>query len=375
MENARTPDRVQLDELLFTPPDAEEPFPVCPFPVETGCDVDGEPVDSPATGIELPRPVLAVNTELQAPWGETVLLGPDVLQLTGPTPVLIDLVLLRGPLKGTLLRDGFALQVGDLFTQEDIDRGRISYRHEGEASGSDAFVFSTAAGEISPTPLTIVIQNPASEPTPSNDASVLAETPTQTEEKPLSTEPAPELLSELAPGLLPEPVDNPALSHLRPSVEQPLSPPESAEAAPPTTTPSPAPQATPALVFPIPPVTLPTLPPPWRVPFRVEAVCGTGLALVRLEGAGIWQYSRDHGATWHDVGRVYHGWARLLQPTDQLRFVPYRGGTGRVSLGARAWRPEGSRSVEYACLASKQALQSQPEFGTQLLQLRWTLDR
>ena len=379
MENARTSDRVQMDELLFPPPDADEPFPVCPFPVETGCEVYGEPVDSPATGIELPRPVLAVNNELQALWSETVLLGPDVLQLTGPPPVLIDLVLLRLPLKGTLLRDGFALQVGDLFTQEDIDCGRISYRHEGEANGRDTFVFSTPAGELAPTELTIVIQNPATAPTPCSDASglaeTLAETVAETEEKPPSPKPSPELLTEPSSGLLSEPTAEPVPCHPNPSAEQPFDQPVAAESPQPTATDSSAPQATPAVLLPFPPGTLPTLPPPWRVPFRVEAVCGTGLALVRLEGAGVWQYSRDHGVTWHDVGRVYHGWARLLQPTDQLRFVPYRGGTGRVTLGARAWRPEGSVSAEYACLASQQALQSHPEFGTQLLHLRWTLDR
>jgi hypothetical protein len=48
---------------------------------------------------------------------------------------------------------------------------------------------------------------------------------------------------------------------------------------------------------------------------------GEILAVVRAEGQGRWQYSQD-GQAWIDLGKVYHGRARLLRGADFLRFLP-----------------------------------------------------
>src|SRR5204862_6074130 len=54
------------------------------------------------------------------------------------------------PVRGTLLRDGFALTGGDVFTQEDVDHGRVRYRHDGGPDGEDSFTFATPEGEVQP---------------------------------------------------------------------------------------------------------------------------------------------------------------------------------------------------------------------------------
>ena len=395
-----THDRARLDEALFAPaPPVHDldSFVGYTFPVEGGCQVYGGsteneevdvvahlPVDplvdlvpesplesSPETlpeplpelASELtpeptpepvpPIPSLAVVGDLLAVWGETVLLGPDILQLSGPLPVLIDLLVLTAPRQGTLLRDGFALSAGDLFTQEDVDCGRIAYRHDGDQGGVDSFTFTTPAGEIPVVEIHILLPEP---PAPSES---IVESPAE----PALSETTSEVVEETTVATTEEAVVIADASPPR------FTPPAAEEQ------PAPAQVATPEpVLLPFAPVTLPQLPPPWRVSFRVEAVCGTGLAVVRCDGAGVWQYSRDEGETWHDIGRVYHGRARLLLPTDRLRFVPYRGATGRVSLGARAWRGE-TLAAEFACLGSTQALTRSEVFGPQLLNLRWTLDR
>ncbi|MFQ3594245.1 MAG: cadherin-like domain-containing protein [Gemmataceae bacterium] len=420
MEHPHPSQRVQLDELFLATPGPKEPLLTLPFPHESGCELYGAPPVE-GSGIELPVPRLGVLRELEVRSGDCVLLGPDVLQLTGPPPVLIDLVLVQLPQHGTLLRDGFALQLGDLFTQEDINCGRIRYRNEGGSRTTDSFVFTTPAGEIPPTPLTIVVQEPTTSPATTSDSCSVeasanelidASNAPPSENIPMiheSASVAAEQESPMLQSMLPQlsqpqlKVAQPALkalpTHERvadqaaahpsgPLAQKPIessvvsTPPLVPEPTKPPPAQAPAPQppqprrstALPGLRS-YPPETLPSLPPPWRVSFRVEAVCGTGLALVRLEGAGVWQYSRDEGETWHDVGRVYHGRARLMRSTDRLRFVPYRGATGRVVLGARAWYGQEPRLSEYASLASKEALASDSDFGAQLLQLRWTLDR
>jgi hypothetical protein len=374
MERPSTEERANLDELLFAPIPDEESFPGYTFPVGSGGAQVYGPPETPS-GIELPLPTVSVVGDLVAVWGEAVLLGPDVMQVTGLPPMLIDLILLQPPQMGTLVRDGFALGAGDLFTQEDINSGRIGYRHEGEQAGTDSFTFTTPAGEIPTTEIQIHIQEPISAPPAESPEALLpppmTETATETAEvampevAEMATAPA-VVVAETAPTVAPEE---------EPSDPAPPQPPtrtsEPEQSSPEPTVPPVVPPEVPPEV---PPVVLPILPPPWRVSFRVEAVCGTGLALVRLEGAGVWQYSNDEGETWHDVGRVYHGRARLLRSTDRLRFVPYRGATGRVSLGARAWREQES-PAGYACLANTQAITRSEAFGPQLLQLRWTLDR
>ena len=67
-------------------------------------------------------------------------------------------MLLSAPLHGALLRDGFALTGGDVFTQEDVDQGRLQYRHEGGGEERDSFTFATPEGEVPATVFTLVIE-------------------------------------------------------------------------------------------------------------------------------------------------------------------------------------------------------------------------
>jgi hypothetical protein len=68
-----------------------------------------------------------------------------------------------------------------------------------------------------------------------------------------------------------------------------------------------------------------------------DAGAKTGLALIGSSGLGRWQYSRDGGRTWTDLGAVSFASARLLTGTDRLRFLPAHGWKGSASLTYRAW--------------------------------------
>jgi hypothetical protein len=104
-----------------------------------------------------PVPVLAVATGLTLAAGETVGITPAHLRLTGGEAVLLEMMILSPPLHGALVRDGFALTGGDVFTQDDIDQNRLHYRHEGGNDLADSFTFATPEGEVPATvfPLTI----------------------------------------------------------------------------------------------------------------------------------------------------------------------------------------------------------------------------
>ncbi len=106
----------------------------------------------------LPVPVLAVNNGLSLTVGEMVAVTPEQLQFTGGEPCLLDVMILSAPLQGALVRDGFALTGGDVFTQEDIDLGRLHYRHDGGAEECDSFTFATPEGEVPATVFTILIE-------------------------------------------------------------------------------------------------------------------------------------------------------------------------------------------------------------------------
>jgi hypothetical protein len=62
-----------------------------------------------------------------------------------------------------------------------------------------------------------------------------------------------------------------------------------------------------------------------------------GLALIGVSGLGTWQYSRDGGKTWGNLGVVSFARARLLIGSDRLRFLPAAGWTGSASITYRAW--------------------------------------
>ncbi len=62
-----------------------------------------------------------------------------------------------------------------------------------------------------------------------------------------------------------------------------------------------------------------------------------GMALVGASGQGTWQYSRDGGKTWSDLGDVSYARVRLLAGTDLLRFLPAKNWNGKAQLTYRAW--------------------------------------
>jgi Ca2+-binding RTX toxin-like protein len=49
---------------------------------------------------------------------------------------------------GTLFRDGVALAVSDIFTQQDVDAGLLSYDHAGSEVPSDSFNFALSDGDV-----------------------------------------------------------------------------------------------------------------------------------------------------------------------------------------------------------------------------------
>jgi subtilisin family serine protease len=62
-----------------------------------------------------------------------------------------------------------------------------------------------------------------------------------------------------------------------------------------------------------------------------------GLAVIGATGFGKWQYSRDGGRTWSELKMLSPSRARLLAPTDRIRFLPGPGWNGQATLTYRAW--------------------------------------
>ncbi|WP_046116133.1 beta strand repeat-containing protein, partial [Aquincola tertiaricarbonis] len=68
-------------------------------------------------------------------------------------------------------------------------------------------------------------------------------------------------------------------------------------------------------------------------PGALAGIAVTGLA----SGNGGWQFSQDGGASWSAIGAVSDASARLLRPTDRVRFVPDGANATSASLSYRAW--------------------------------------
>jgi hypothetical protein len=62
-----------------------------------------------------------------------------------------------------------------------------------------------------------------------------------------------------------------------------------------------------------------------------------GVAVVAAAGNGTWQYSLNNGLSWLNFGSVSESAARLLRPTDRVRFLPARDWNGQAILTYRAW--------------------------------------
>lgn len=97
-------------------------------------------------------PVLAANTGATVDEGGSLVITSTMLKLTDLDDTADHRRYTVGslPAHGGLLLSGAALQAGDVFTQADVDAGRIGYRHDGSETTSDAFGFSYADASGSP---------------------------------------------------------------------------------------------------------------------------------------------------------------------------------------------------------------------------------
>ncbi|MGZ9098168.1 MAG: cadherin-like domain-containing protein [Brevundimonas sp.] len=74
-------------------------------------------------------------------WTELLFIDPD------HEPWEVIFTLTGVPANGVLMLDGVVLDVGDAFTQQDIDDGLLSYQHDGSETTSDNFQFDVSDGE------------------------------------------------------------------------------------------------------------------------------------------------------------------------------------------------------------------------------------
>lgn len=92
------------------------------------------------TAQPLPPAILLQNLLLLVQEDQSEIITNGLLQVAGP-PDQVVFTLRALPATGTLLLDGTPLQVGDTFTQSQIDNGSLSFQHAGDTIGMDAFRF------------------------------------------------------------------------------------------------------------------------------------------------------------------------------------------------------------------------------------------
>lgn len=385
--------------------------------------IEDDPIEEPAPAnapeAEEPRPacVLETNELLELPAGETVVLSRGHLRLSGPEPSLIDVMILSPAEHGALLRDGFALTGGDVFTQEDVNQGKIGYRHDGGDASADQFTFATPDGEVQPTVFRFAIQSTHRSPDlrgPGQLADVLDGCLIRDvlDDQARCQEPDVEAglavvalagrgtwhyslddrrtwleLTEAQHGkalplragdairFVPKPgwsgivkLTYRAWDGSQGTAGQPLNlAPRDAVGG--TTAFSRQTASATMQVKPEAPQTPPAE--PWRAELHVGELFGDGAAIVRAEGPGEWQFSTDDGRSWQEFGKVYHGRARLLRGTDRVRFVRRRGAVGKVILAGRTW--EGRGATGAANLATRSSYGDGTAFGEFVQTRTWRL--
>jgi hypothetical protein len=284
------------------------------FPVN-GYATKEPAADQEAEFVHKTIPVLAVSAGLALATGETVPITAAHLRLDGGEPVLLDVMLLSAPMHGALIRDGFALTGGDIFTQEDVNEGRLHYRHDGGTEERDGFTFATPEGEVPPTVFAITIEPGHREPEPVGE----------------------QQFAEIGDALKAEEV-------VRGTVSEGESPFEPGPAC------------------------------PWVGAPTVAELLGGAMAVVRIAGEGRWQYSLDDGRTWRDFGPVYHGRARLLRAGDRIRFRPRKGAEGVIILAGRPWNETSGRAGSTVSLARRGSHGKGTAFADFVRSRTWELD-
>ncbi|XP_076467569.1 extracellular matrix protein 3-like [Babylonia areolata] len=77
-----------------------------------------------------------------------IVLSPDILNVDDPDTDADQLVfeVMELPLHGSLLFDDTPLGIGDIFTADDLNSGRLSYNNNGDEDGSDNFMIDVTDG-------------------------------------------------------------------------------------------------------------------------------------------------------------------------------------------------------------------------------------
>ncbi|HMN88541.1 MAG TPA: M12 family metallo-peptidase [Saprospiraceae bacterium] len=93
-------------------------------------------------------PFLVRNELLFVPLGQVNTLTSNELEVQDPnnTPLELTYTLVTLPRHGTLTRSGAPVEVGQTFTQQDINNFQMKYAHSGDGSLSDSFLFVVQDG-------------------------------------------------------------------------------------------------------------------------------------------------------------------------------------------------------------------------------------
>ncbi|MFM7150082.1 MAG: cadherin-like domain-containing protein, partial [Gemmataceae bacterium] len=382
-----------------------------------------QPVPEPEPVAELPPIPLTMHCaeEVRLEPGQTVKITREMVEVRGPVESSQrELLLLIAPALGSLLRLNEPLEAGDRFSQDDIDNDRIRYRHEGNDPGQDSFTLATPGGETEEATLHLTIRRRHRAPELVGPGQLVrvqegcpVEDVLQDAVRRSSTEVDPGLavLSIQGRGdwdyLLPKSKEWLPLSEVGPSRALLLGPATLIRFTPragwtgriqlqfrawdrssgaegecvdlsarwafggTTAFSAEAGNVTASVTSRFPRLNVVE---PWVEELTAEDLIGEGMAVVRAEGMGVWQFSLDGGRSWQDIGPVYHGRARLIREHDRVRFLPRKGGSGKVTLIARPWDGTGPDAGDVTNLAGHHAFGQGTPFGESLQTRSWRLD-
>lgn len=114
------------------------------------------------SNIAVAAPVLVNNDTLKIPPGDKPYIRTNLLLSNDVNNTAEQLLytLISLPAAGVITKDNTALTVGTTFTQDDINKDKIRYVHNGSSEGEDSFVFDVRDGEggwVPPTKFSIDI--------------------------------------------------------------------------------------------------------------------------------------------------------------------------------------------------------------------------